>query len=535
MTLLHLVGRALLETATPQAVWQAWCDARNLGARREEWHLLRGEEDDVRRLIAQAVLDLTDDHRPKLAADLAEFVRIARRVELPDDDEALAALMPPGFGPSPTPALLLRVLSGPHEGKRFSLSGHDTFLVGRSRQAHFCVGPEDRYFSRLHFMIEYNPPAARVVDMGSHNGTFLNGRRVTGAMGLTEGDRIQAGHTVLLVTMPGMLALQQPPSKSPTLPPPSTGLWTPKLPVVVPCRVCNPVKGAMERPLCEACVAQAAAQEQFLPGFQIVRELGRGGMGVVCVALREAKGDVVAVKSIAPTLAGTADQTDRFLREARILQSLDHPNIVRFLEMGEANGLLYFAMEFVFGQDAWAVVQDQGPLSPRRAVELMGQVLLGLEHAHERKFVHRDLKPANILITGRGGKEVALLADFGLARVYQASQLSGLTVTGAVGGTPTFMAPEQVTNYRDARPPVDQYSAAATLYALLTGRLTHDFGEGTQARLTQLMYEDAVPIHERRADVPGKLARAIHRALTRDPAGRFPSVGAFRKALVASV
>jgi serine/threonine-protein kinase len=535
MTLLHLVGRALLETTTPQAVWLAWCEARNLTARREEWDLLRGEEDDVRRVIAQAVLDLTDDHRPRLAAELAEFVRSARRVELPEDDEGLAELMPPGFGPGPPPTLLLRVLSGPHEGKRFSLSGHDTFLVGRSRQAHFCLGPEDRYFSRLHFMIEVNPPAARVVDMGSHNGTYLNGRRVPGATPLTEGDRIQAGHTVLLVSMPGMLALQAPPSKSVTLPPRSTGVWTPKVPMAVPCRVCNPVAGALERPLCEACQAQAAGQEQFLPGFRVVRELGRGGMGVVCVALREAKGDVVAVKSIAPTLTGSTDQTERFLREARILQSLDHPNIVRFLEMGEANGLLYFAMEYVIGKDAWAVVQEQGPLSPRRAVDLMGQVLLGLEHAHERGFVHRDLKPANILITNRAGAEAALLADFGLARVYQESQLSGLTLTGTVGGTPTFMAPEQVTNYRDARPPVDQYSAAATLYALLTGRMTHDFGEGTQARLTKLMYEDPVPIHERRADVPGKLARVIHRALTRDPAGRFPSVGAFRKALVAAV
>ncbi|MGL4551486.1 MAG: serine/threonine protein kinase, partial [Gemmataceae bacterium] len=111
----------------------------------------------------------------------------------------------------------------------------------------------------------------------------------------------------------------------------------------------------------------------------------------------------------------------------------------------------------------------------------------------------------------------------------------GLTLTGAVGGTPTFMAPEQVTNYRDARPPVDQYSAAATLYALLTGRMTHDFGEGTQSRLMQLMTEDPVPIHQRRPDVPGKLARVIHRALTRDPAGRFPGVAAFRKALAASL
>ncbi|MGL4555526.1 MAG: FHA domain-containing protein, partial [Gemmataceae bacterium] len=229
MTLLHLVGRALLESAPPRSAWRAWCAARNGGERHEEWLLLRGEADDVRRVIAQAVLDLTDDHRQKLAGVLADFVRAARKVDLPEGADGFARLVPPGVGPAPPPALLLRVLSGPHEGKRFTLTGHDTFLVGRSRQAHFCIGQEDRYFSRVHFMIETNPPAARLVDMGSHNGTHLNGRRVAEASALAEGDRIQAGHTILLVSMPGMLGLQ-PPRDPPPLPAGSTGFWTPAAP-----------------------------------------------------------------------------------------------------------------------------------------------------------------------------------------------------------------------------------------------------------------------------------------------------------------
>src|SRR5207245_4495262 len=119
-------------------------------------------------------------------------------------------------------------------------------------------------------------------------------------------------------------------------------------------------------------------------------------------------------------------------------------------------------MDYVEGTDAFELVKTQGPMAPERAVRLMGQLLQALEYAHGRGFVHRDIKPANLLITVEEGFEVLKLADFGLARVYQASQLSGLTMTGEIGGTAAFMPPEQLTNYREAKPPADQYAAAAT-------------------------------------------------------------------------
>src|SRR5436189_104546 len=139
-------------------------------------------------------------------------------------------------------------------------------------------------------------------------------------------------------------------------------------------------------------------------------------------------------------------------------RELRHPHIVGFRDMGEVGGQLYFAMEFVRGSDAHRLLKTHTLLPIGRAVGLVCQLLEALEYAHAKGFVHRDIKPANLLVEEAGGREVPKLADFGLARVYQTSQLSGLTMMGDVGGTVAFMAPEQITHYREAKPPVDQYA-----------------------------------------------------------------------------
>ena len=125
-----------------------------------------------------------------------------------------------------------------------------------------------------------------------------------------------------------------------------------------------------------------------------------------------------------------------------------------------------------------------------------------------------------------------MLADFGLARMYQDSKLSGLSMLGDVGGTIPFMAPEQITHFPESKPPVDQYAAAATLYNLLTARYLYDFPRTSAARLAMILQEDPVPIRERRAEVPKALADVMQRALARDPPRRFVDVGALRNALL---
>ncbi len=458
-----------------------------------------------------------------------------------------------GLAPDPVPLpsnratlrVTFRVTAGPHQGQLFRFEGHDTFLVGRSKQAHFRLPQKDEYFSRIHFLVEVNPPQCRLLDMGSTNGTYVNGQRIS-VLDLHDGDRIEGGQTVLTValeTVPegiasGSARLPQPERAPPPAAAPPANQET----IVRPSRAdplgCPFCPGAAEPRgqapawLCETCVAEAGSQPQPIRGYRIVRELGRGGMGVVYLAQQQADGRRVALKTIQPT--GDVSQAEilRFLREANILRQLAHPHIVAFHEMGEANGRLFLAMDYVPGTDAARLLKAQGPLPVPRAVSLICQILEALADAHGRGFVHRDVKPANLLVSTESGREVARLADFGLARVYQESKLSGLTLLGQMGGTLAFMAPEQVYHFREAQPPVDQYAAAATLYNLLTDRFLFDFPPEPQQRLLLILQGEPVPLRTRRPGVPEGLAAVVQRALVRDPGGRFADVAAFRAALL---
>jgi len=254
-------------------------------------------------------------------------------------------------------------------------------------------------------------------------------------------------------------------------------------------------------------------------------------MGIVSFALRKDDGTPVALKMITPAVTVEPRDLKRFLREAQILRDLRHPNIVSFREMGCVGGRPYFAMDFVRGTDASRLVKTHGPLPIGRAVGLVCQLLEALEYAHAKDYVHRDIKPHNLLLTQEQGREVVKVADFGLARIYQASKLSGITMSGDLGGTIAYMAPEQITNFRDAQPAADRYSAAATLYNLLTNRLIYDLPRGIELQIVKVLSNDPVPIKSRRPEIPDELAAIIHRALSRDPQDRFTDVLVMRKAL----
>jgi Protein kinase domain len=204
---------------------------------------------------------------------------------------------------------------------------------------------------------------------------------------------------------------------------------------------------------------------RYFGDYEILRELARGGMGVVYQARQMSLNRPVALKMI---LAGQlANETDvrRFYIEAEAAANLDHPGIVPIFEVGQHQGQHYFSMGFVEGLSLSQRLAG-GPLPPREAAALMVRVAEAIEYAHRRGVIHRDLKPANILIDGAGNPRVT---DFGLAKRVEGD--SGLTGSGQIMGTPSYMPPEQAGGDRgDVGPAADVYALGATLYALITGR-----------------------------------------------------------------
>ena len=446
----------------------------------------------------------------------------------------------------------LAVIEGPHSGRSFQFDAHDTFIVGRGTHSHFRLPSKDPYFSRTHFMIEVNPPLCRLFDMASTNGTFVNGRQVT-EIDLHHGDSISGGDTTIAVAIEGLPAdAAVRGTLLETLPPRNLGL---RQTLAVP--MSSAGDGDPRRTQAEASRSDCGSDEARrtlvegapLSGsdrssgqsptsppaqigrYAVVREIGRGGMGTVYLAT-DTDGSQVAVKTIAPNVPACSNDVDLFLREATILQELKHPNIVQFLEQGEQAGLLWFAMEYVAGQNAAALLREAGPLPTPRAVSIVCQLLAALEHAHRLQFVHRDVKPENVLVTTIEGKARVKLADFGLSRVYQASTMSGLTLHGQMGGSLAYMAPEQVTSYRDVHPACDQYAAAATLYRLLTGKYIHEFPQAFHERILKILQGTPIPLRQRRPKTHPALAMAVDRALARDPDKRFASCEEFRQALL---
>lgn len=401
----------------------------------------------------------------------------------------------------------LDVTAGPHAGSSFRFDGHATFLVGRSPRAHFALPEKDPYVSRFHFIIEVNPPLIRLRDMGSRNGTLVNERPIGVDADLRSGDAIRIGETTIIVRTTAV----------------GEGAASPD----------STFESYSPAPVPVTAEGQAPGPWVTIPGYDIRGVLGSGGMGVVYRAVQITTGHPVALKTIKPEVRPSAIGLERFRREAEISRQLDHPHIVRYLDTGggEDGRALWFAMEFVQGEDASRIVQREGRVRPGRAVGWAVQLLDALGHAHARKFVHRDVKPANLIVAIVGGSEIVKLADFGLARAYEGSAMSGLTLTGARGGTAQFMPPEQILDMKNTKPPADIYATAATLYRLLTGASPYPAQPTVQAMFLQILQDEPTPIAKHIPNLPPRLADAIHRGLARDPGHRFPSAEAFADAI----
>ena len=267
--------------------------------------------------------------------------------------------------------------------------------------------------------------------------------------------------------------------------------------------------------------------------YRLTQLLGSGGMGTVYLAEQTTIGARVAVKVLHPGLAQDIRLRARFYAEARTVNLIGHPNIVRIFDISESeDGLHYFVMEYL---DGLPLSRLQRPAEPELVAWLLAQACDALEAVHRSGVVHRDLKPDNLLMMERPGERPALkVLDFGVAKALHGTGNQEQTMAGQVFGTPAYMAPEQWAGQPvDGR--ADVYSLGVTGYLLLTGQLPYPRGQLAELVLSPVAPPPLRAPHELAPAVPEALSRALLRALARSASERFPNALEFKKALLASV
>ncbi len=422
--------------------------------------------------------------------------------------------------------ITLTITEGKLAGKQFSFDSRTTCIIGRAKDSNIQI-PNDQYhstISRYHCLLDINPPDIRVRDFGSLHGTYVNGKCIgkrdanqspsEGAKlelseyDLSDGDVIQLSNTAFLVNVEQTADV--------------TSTWViPEATIDIPSRQefnVNNNLGSIDK-------------------YTKIKLLGKGGFGEVFLARYDTQtsSKLVALKTLLPRVAVMPYMKERFLAEAERTKMLDHLNLVKFDDCGEANGIFYFTMEFCDRGSVIDLMKKRGgKLAVKEAIDIILQVLDGLHYAHSSKgLVHRDIKPGNIFLTVNKGKIVAKLGDYGLAKAFDLAGLSGQTATGTSMGTPSCMPRQQVLNFKYVKPDVDVWAVAATLYYMLTQTYPRNLTDNIDPML-EILTKPPVPIRERDASIPQPLADLIDRALIDNPELHFKSAIAFKQALLSS-
>ena len=250
--------------------------------------------------------------------------------------------------------------------------------------------------------------------------------------------------------------------------------------------------------------------------YEILAELGRGGMATVYLGHDIALDRKVAIKVMSPALLTGDGMVERFKREARTAASLSHPNIIPIYAVKEGDQIVYFVMKFVEGRPLDSIIKETGKLPIQMVQQILQQVGAGLGYAHKRGIIHRDVKPANVMVDTEGW---AVVTDFGIAKV---TETKGLTMTGATVGTPSYMSPEQCAA-KELTGASDQYSLGVMAYEMLAGKLPFN-ADSIMAIMYSHFNDPPPPIDEVRPDCPPEIVTAVMRMLAKEPADRFPTV-----------
>jgi eukaryotic-like serine/threonine-protein kinase len=422
--------------------------------------------------------------------------------------------------------VILTITKGQLSGTQYVYEDREVCTIGRHKDCNVRL-PSDAdhaQVSRYHCLLDINPPFIRVRDLGSGNGTYVNGQRVGDQSksvekgtdnlerDLVDGDLLQIGYTAFEVKIEDTADAASLLTRSKFAAPEN-------------------------RQAADDLLALAAGDHPSLAGirgYTIVKLLGSGKCGAVYLAQCDLTQEMVALKVMLPQIAVNDRAVKMFIREMSNTQVLRHPNVVQTFNYGEAENIFYFTMECCLEGNVSDFIERQGGKIPLKiAISITLQVLAGLEYTHNavlpavrladgsigegQGLVHRDLKPANIFLSRTGDKTLAKIGDYGLAKAFELAGMSGQTLTGQKGvmGTPSFMSRQQLLNTKYVQPAVDVWAAAACLYNMLTGSPPRNFGKSDPLQV--ILQDGAVPILERDPMIPKPLAAVIDKALWEDP------------------
>jgi serine/threonine-protein kinase len=492
-----------------------------------------------------------------------------------------------------------KIIKGPEKGRIFELTEAGNYIGGRSDDAQLMFSEEDPYISRNHFILEVAPPNVYFKDIdGIRNPSQINGLHVD-TKKLVTGDVIVVGFTHLKATLDMEIPTQVGTCRSCGK---SINIIQGENPIQT-CDECHkrltppavPRVRQAQRIFCEECGkditqlgnSDGRADELFgkvgyccsscvpapkekpdisaIGDYEIIKLLGKGGMGSVFLAYHRQTARLVAVKTIN---IQRGELADRFSREIRIMQKIDHPNVISYIDTGQVDKTRkpYVVMAYA---KAGNLDEQFGPhmSTPIHAcVNIIIESLKGLDAIHKKGIVHRDIKPKNIVLhshgkTGVGWNQfIPQITDFGLSKDFSRAGGPVVTRVGDIAGSPFFMPPEQVKGLIHAREYSDTYSMGTTLYYILTGK--YPFNYPTNREIYKFMKEDKdcaqlpgaalkkimgtenvkppflcilqdepISIRERRADIPSGLAEVLDKAIKKEISARYQSATEFREAL----
>jgi serine/threonine-protein kinase len=397
--------------------------------------------------------------------------------------------------------------------KGFVVKEGDIVLIGRSSETDFRIA--DHLVSRKHCRIGLGAEGFWVEDLGSRNGTYLNGKRIKKAP-LRKDDILKIGPDKLKVRI-----LSEEEMGAGSVKCRSCGVLYSRdeLEDFDYCPQCGD-KLLLAAPADEPSIAPSAGDlwdYDKIKGYKILKKLKRGRPETIFLAKREEDNRKVALKILDTSTVKNPKNVQRFLREAEALSKLDHPNIVRVLDISKEGALRYYAMEYVEGISLAERLKREERLEVREAVGIALRVARALDAAFKKGVIHRDINPENIIV-GFGG--VAKLCDFGLAKNFSREDSGAITGLGEMVGDPRYISQEQLQDPSRVDHRADIYSLGATLFHLLAGRPPFE-GRNPLEIIRKMLGSEAEALSDINPDVPDSIERIVKKCLSKNPEDRY--------------